>query len=175
MRCWACGKDNLEGEVFCIDCGFPQNRGKQSDVVTDIRCPVCNQINGADNAFCYHCGNYLSPIVEPQTCLKAKIVLPNGREIIDAGVSMLIDRSLFNDILSENELRLISRNHARITMDNDQYFIEDFGLRGNGSTNGTKLNGVSINDNGRHLLSDGDLIRLADIEGATLIFRKNQE
>lgn len=49
----------------------------------------------------------------------------------------------------------ISRRHVMVTIDSDQYYIQDIGSR-----NGTALNGQMLDTN-RHVLQDGDTIVLA--------------
>ncbi|MCS6994883.1 MAG: FHA domain-containing protein [Anaerolineales bacterium] len=51
--------------------------------------------------------------------------------------------------------KLISRQHAKITERNGEYFIEDLG-----SNNGTRLNGRRLPPGERTLLKDGDVIVL---------------
>jgi pSer/pThr/pTyr-binding forkhead associated (FHA) protein len=53
---------------------------------------------------------------------------------------------------------LISRKHIRFDCEDGECYIED-----RGSTNGTKLNGSSIEGKGRYLLREGDKVELADI------------
>lgn len=55
------------------------------------------------------------------------------------------------------EVGAVSRQHARIVRDKDQLKLEDMG-----SKNGTFLNGQAIT--GPSVLSDGDLIRICDLE-----------
>jgi len=66
--------------------------------------------------------------------------------------------------LKPEKADLISRNHLKLTCDGDDCFIED-----RGSTNGTKLNGSKIDNQGKYLLRDGDKIRLAGV--VTLTFK----
>jgi|GEM_PF-1771071 pSer/pThr/pTyr-binding forkhead associated (FHA) protein len=49
----------------------------------------------------------------------------------------------------------ISRRHARVYREDGEQFIEDLG-----STNGTKVNGITLAPYSPHLLMDGDLIHM---------------
>jgi pSer/pThr/pTyr-binding forkhead associated (FHA) protein len=61
----------------------------------------------------------------------------------------------------ENELTLlakkISRNHANIMYENNEYFLIDLN-----SGNGTKLNGILINPNEKTILRHSDIISISD-------------
>ncbi len=76
-----------------------------------------------------------------------------GRYFVLAGESVILGRAPFADLGFES--RLISRRHARITCEDDSYFIQDLE-----SANGTILNGVKIG-NEPTILRPGDLISLA--------------
>jgi pSer/pThr/pTyr-binding forkhead associated (FHA) protein len=55
----------------------------------------------------------------------------------------------------------VSRHHARIGKDNQNFFLEDVGLEGKGSTNGTYLNNSRIV--GKTLLSSGDVFLVGSV------------
>ena len=55
----------------------------------------------------------------------------------------------------------VSRHHAQITKEGDSYFIEDVGPEGQGSTNGTFVNGEKIA--GKTPISSGDMPSLATV------------
>jgi pSer/pThr/pTyr-binding forkhead associated (FHA) protein len=55
----------------------------------------------------------------------------------------------------------ISRHHARIVQEDENFFIEDIGREGKGSTNGTYLNGIRII--GKTLLSSGDIFLVGNV------------
>ncbi|NQY99537.1 MAG: FHA domain-containing protein [Bdellovibrionales bacterium] len=52
----------------------------------------------------------------------------------------------------------VSRNHFKITREQDQFFLQDLG-----SANGTELNGESLKPNNKVKLISGDLIQIMDI------------
>ena len=64
-----------------------------------------------------------------------------------------------NDMECTLQEHYISRRHALITTEKNTYYISDLG-----STNGTFLNGCRLQRGERQKLSDGDIIKLADVE-----------
>lgn len=55
----------------------------------------------------------------------------------------------------------VSRHHARITFEQNTYFIEDVGPKGNGSTNGTFLHGKRVTT--KTSISSGDIFLLGTV------------
>lgn len=55
----------------------------------------------------------------------------------------------------------VSRHHAQITCKGDSFFIEDLGVKGRGSTNGTYLNDQRIDT--RTSISHGDILLLGTV------------
>jgi pSer/pThr/pTyr-binding forkhead associated (FHA) protein len=66
-------------------------------------------------------------------------------------------RQDFTKYIPESDYKYISRRHFTILKENDKFFIQD-----EGSSNGTKLNGVEIKGAGRKELKDNDKIVVAD-------------
>jgi hypothetical protein len=95
---------------------------------------------------------------------RAKLVLPNGSDIILNGTIRPIGRDDFKGRISSTALRYVSRQHFWIRSDKGKHFIEDYQ-----SANGTKLNGVDIKGKGLHLLNDGDKI---DVAGMVVLIYK---
>ena len=62
----------------------------------------------------------------------------------------------------------VSRHHAQITSKSGNFFIEDLGANGSGSTNGTYLNEQRID--AETLISNGDILLLG-----TVLLRLNLE
>ena len=56
-----------------------------------------------------------------------------------------------------------SRHHARITNEDGDFFIEDVGPTGEGSTNGTYINEKRSKINGKTLINSGDMILLGTV------------
>lgn len=55
----------------------------------------------------------------------------------------------------------VSRHHAQITCKGDSFFLEDLGVNGKGSTNGTYLNGHIVNT--KTLISSGEMLLLGTV------------
>jgi hypothetical protein len=93
-----------------------------------------------------------------------KFILSNGEHIPLSGNSGSFGRSDFRTLVKADEADLISRRHIQFNCEDGECYIED-----RSSTNGTKLNGSSIDGKGRYLLREGDKVELADI--LTLTFK----
>ena len=93
-----------------------------------------------------------------------KFILSNGEHIPISGNAGSLGRSDFRSLVKPDEADLISRQHIRFDCEDGECFIED-----RNSTNGTRLNGSSIDGKGRYLLREGDRVELADI--LTLTFK----
>lgn len=127
---------------------------------------------------CKFCGRDLEPGETCSQCLA--IGLDPARYSLDealamrarAGHACLLDIESDREMMigkqrwgigrhPSNELPLndayVSRFHARITDENDQYYLEDLG-----STNGTLINGAALTS--RRPLSHGDKIRIGKSE-----------
>jgi len=91
-----------------------------------------------------------------------KFILSNGQQLSLSGNAGSLGRSDFSSLLKADEADLISRKHIRFDCEDGECYIED-----RGSTNGTRLNGSSIEGKGRYLLREGDKIELADILALT--------
>lgn len=77
------------------------------------------------------------------------------REVYILDKDVKLGRSNDNEIILKDQF--ISKHHAKIAIDESQYFLEDLE-----SANGTFLNGTRINDVVR--LNNGDIIKLGQIE-----------
>ncbi len=87
----------------------------------------------------------------------AELVLPNGTRIELTGEPIVIGRMPECDVvLSDSN---VSRRHAELRRNGDNTFITDLG-----STNGTKVNGVSVHE---QMLTSGDQITVGS---TTIIF-----
>jgi hypothetical protein len=96
--------------------------------------------------------------------IAAKLMTADGGHISLLESDGYLGRDDFRDLVIPDKARLISREHLRVNFEKGKYYIED-----RYSTNGTKINGSRINDKGRVLLKEGDVIELAD--AVTLTFR----
>ena len=68
-----------------------------------------------------------------------------------------LGRKDFQVLMPPEKAELISRQHILVTHENGQYQIEDLN-----STNGTKLNGSEISGSGKHIITNGDTVELAN-------------
>jgi hypothetical protein len=93
-----------------------------------------------------------------------RFVMSNGGAIPLSGGSATLGRNDFSSQVRADEADMISRRHLRFDYEDGEYYIED-----RGSTNGTRINGSSIEGKGRYLLKDGDKVELADV--LTLTFK----
>ena len=87
----------------------------------------------------------------------AKLVMPDGSEMLLAGNTRSFGRQDFEKLLPGDRVSFISRQHINVWYEDGKYYIED-----RGSTNGTRINGSEIRGSGRQALVDGDVIELAD-------------
>jgi len=86
-----------------------------------------------------------------------KFVTSDGGTVPISGSSGSLGRNDFRSMVKPDKADLISREHVRFECEDGDYYIED-----RNSTNGTKVNGARISGKGRFLLSDNDVIELAD-------------
>jgi hypothetical protein len=95
----------------------------------------------------------------------ATLVLMSGPNEVKAyplsGAQVSIGRSERSDIALADPG--VSRNHARIVREGDDFIVEDLG-----STNGTEVNGQPVR---RRRLADGDMVKLAN---SALQFRRER-
>lgn len=94
-----------------------------------------------------------------------KFVTSDGGIVPISGNTGSLGRSDFRSLAKPDKADLISREHIRFDNEDGEYYIED-----RNSTNGTKVNGTRISGKGRFLLSDGDIIELAD--ALTITFKQ---
>jgi hypothetical protein len=92
----------------------------------------------------------------------AKLVLPDGSEILIDDAVRSIGRDDFDKVVSPEDLKYISRQHMVIRAEDGKYLVEDLN-----STNGTKANGKDIRGKSRQELKDGDRIDVADVLALT--------
>ena len=147
----------------------------------EIKCPKCGASNPADSKFCSDCGEKLreAPAPEPTiptptptppptptpkpsvaklvTATGQEIALPGKAEIIigrtDVGVVADIDTTPFGGHPGG-----VSRRHCKITVQEDQYSIEDLNR-----TNGTFVDGTRLAANTPTPLQNGAQIVLGKV------------
>jgi pSer/pThr/pTyr-binding forkhead associated (FHA) protein len=147
-----------------------------------IKCPFCNSVYPENTLFCEECGSYLAPSdgqsTDPLTghigqdeqqsgrrtakilvlCIKdgGRIELPLSKEVVigrlDAGHAIFPDV----DLTQEEGMELgVSRRHARVSLRQDQVFVEDLN-----SLNGTFLNSTRLVPELPYPIKDGDELQL---------------
>jgi hypothetical protein len=145
-----CGVENEDGLYFCDKCsteligGVLISEAEPGDAVSAEQAP---------------------PVIKPPEAVRAKLVVKRtgrvGHEFVIDQESVNIGRwdpnsGVFTDIdLSDDDPgRYISRSHARISLNNGEYFIQDMG-----STNGTFVNkGPRLTMGSTQKLENGDEI-----------------
>ena len=184
ITCERCKTENLDGAQYCDECGAPlkpnsrpnlrSNPGANPSGATSIHADADGK-NGSHSRFpapqpevaggkADAAVNRSSPIGSTDEA-HAKLVIERGKSV---GKQFLLrtaesqigrwdaDGGIFPDIDldSEDPEAKISRRHARLTLHNGSYFLEDLG-----STNGTFVNrGKRLSPGARQPLNDGDEI-----------------
>jgi pSer/pThr/pTyr-binding forkhead associated (FHA) protein len=173
ITCDRCKTENLDGSQYCDECGAPLRpngrplpRGtsySQDGGQNGTHAPS----PGAHPEFA---GNRVSaglsyPPARPGNRPHARLVIERGRSSgkqfmlseVEAQIGRWdADGGIFPDIDldTDDPEAKVSRRHARITLSNGQYFLEDLG-----STNGTFINrGKRLAPGQRQALCDGDEI-----------------
>lgn len=121
-----------------------------------LMCAFCGYQNKREGRFCTSCGNRLAE----DSYVVARLVLladdERQKEYLVADAERIIGRDRGNDIVVEDEEA--SARHARVTYENDAFWIEDLD-----TTNGTFVNGEALT--GKHCLENEDLVKV----GRTLL------
>jgi hypothetical protein len=174
ITCERCKTENLEGAQYCDECGAPLRPNFRSNapgaggLVADpdgqngSHAPSSKRPEFASGSSAAH--NFASSIGSPPRP-HAWLVIERGRSLgkkfILSDVESQIGRwdadgGIFPDVDldSDDPEAKVSRRHARITLREGQYFLEDLG-----STNGTFVNrGKRLLPGHLHSLKDGDEI-----------------
>ena len=171
ITCDRCKTENLDGSQYCDECGAPLRPNGRANSVHQ------KPVRGGN-------GNHApSPGTQPElaggrvsaglsfsalrTSAKphARLVIEKGRSTgkqfmlsdVEAQIGRWdADGGIFPDVDldTDDPEAKVSRRHARITLSNGQYFLEDLG-----STNGTFINrGKRLPPGQRQALCDGDEI-----------------
>jgi hypothetical protein len=173
ITCERCKTENLDGSQYCDECGAPLKPNVRSDLSALGGSPEGNgrQANSGSLQPSEFATSQSSPSFKVSSVAKsgakphACLVIERGRS---AGKRFMLselesqigrwdaDGGIFPDVDldSEDPEAKISRRHARITLKNGQYFLDDLG-----STNGTFVNrGKRLKPGEPQLLSEGDEI-----------------
>ncbi len=173
ITCDRCKTENLDGSQYCDECGAPlRPNGRPAP-----RGTAYSQDGGQNgthaaprNAHPEFAGGRVSaglsyPPSRPGNKPHARLVIERGRSSgkqfmlseVEAQIGRWdADGGIFPDVDldTDDPEAKVSRRHARITLSNGQYFLEDLG-----STNGTFINrGKRLPPGQRQALCDGDEI-----------------
>jgi hypothetical protein len=176
ITCDRCKTENLEGSQYCDECGAPLRPNlRQSftdtaglhadnDGQNGSRAPVASQkpeFASGQAAAAFNVSSSLSSTPKAH----ARLVIERGRSLgkqfmlsdVEAQIGRWdADGGIFPDVDldADDPEAKVSRRHARITLRDGQYFLEDLG-----STNGTFVNrGKRLAPGYRQILRDGDEI-----------------
>jgi pSer/pThr/pTyr-binding forkhead associated (FHA) protein len=178
ITCDRCKTENLDGSQYCDECGAPlRPNGRASSYPNaggGYQPPGSHKGQNGNNAPSQgapefagrrvSAGLSFSSIRQPNKP-HARLVIEKGRS---SGKQFMLsdteaqigrwdaDGGIFPDVDldTDDPEAKVSRRHARITLSNGQYFLEDLG-----STNGTFINrGKRLPPGQRQVLCDGDEI-----------------
>lgn len=175
ITCERCKTENLDGAQYCDECGAPLRPNSRPDVAGGklIRIEADGQ-NGSHSpsavpqpelASGKAAANVNLSSVGSHQKAHAKLVIERGKSVgkifmLSSADSQIgrwdADGGIFPDVDldSDDPEAKVSRRHARITMSDGKYFLEDLG-----STNGTFVNrGKRLPPGTRQPLNDGDEI-----------------
>jgi serine/threonine protein kinase len=124
-------------------------------------CPSCGTLNRPASRFCRHCGYVFVPplppvlrVVEPRGA-RWEFPLREGAFVIGRpGGTLPVDL----DIAFYDPDGFISRNHARVTVQQRRYYVADLG-----SANGTYVNNERLAPLVQRSLRDGDQVRMGQV------------
>lgn len=157
LICPSCGANNPPGNDFCESCG--SNLSSQPPTAqAQIECPSCGRMNPPEELYCIGCSVNLKTAQRqtPTPSIMGILTGSDGNEI-KITKNETLGRAELSRFVSPDKTTLISRQHFTISLDGNNFYIED-----DDSTNGTMLNSVEIKDMGRQELKDGDEIKVSD-------------
>lgn len=171
ITCDRCKTENLDGSQYCDECGAPLRPNGRPN-------PIQNRpANGGNGSHAPSQGarpefaggrvsaglsfSALRTTAKPHARLVIEKGRSTGKQFMLSDVDSQIGRwdadgGIFPDVDldTDDPEAKVSRRHARITLNNGQYFLEDLG-----STNGTFINrGKRLPPGQRQALCDGDEI-----------------
>ena len=171
ITCDRCKTENLDGSQYCDECGAPLRPNGRPNPVQQHKPGHGNNGNHAPSpgpaelaAGRVSAGLSFSALrttAKPHARLVIEKGRSTGKQFMLSDVESQIGRwdadgGIFPDVDldTDDPEAKVSRRHARITLSNGQYFVEDLG-----STNGTFINrGKRLPPGQRQALCDGDEI-----------------
>jgi pSer/pThr/pTyr-binding forkhead associated (FHA) protein len=94
-------------------------------------------------------------LLKPKELL-GKLILPNGEQLTITQHNRIFGREDFLGLIISEKLLLIGKEHFKLTLKDEGFYIEDLN-----SKNGTQINGEEIKGKGKVLLKDRDQISVA--------------
>jgi pSer/pThr/pTyr-binding forkhead associated (FHA) protein len=127
-------------------------------------CPVCKSVTPLMEPYCGDCGFLLTSAPPEETALPPQeaapgelIAVTDGRRLrLNTGVNTVGRQG--TDVLITDST--ISRNHARITLENGSVTVEDLG-----SSNGTKVGDLRIGPNQPTAAANGTILKFGNWQG----------
>ena len=172
ITCDRCKTENLDGSQYCDECGAPlrPNGRPSGNPARPVSRAEGGNGNHAPNPHPEFAGGRVSASLsfsamrsspKPHARLVIEKGRSSGKQFMLSDVEAQIGRwdadgGIFPDVDldTDDPEAKVSRRHARITLNNGQYFLEDLG-----STNGTFINrGKRLPPGQRQALCDGDEI-----------------
>ncbi|HET6974753.1 MAG TPA: FHA domain-containing protein [Pyrinomonadaceae bacterium] len=170
ITCDRCKTENLDGSQYCDECGAPLRPNGRPSPVQQRPANGSNGNHAPSAGAPEFAGGRVSAslsfsALRSATKPHARLVIEKGRstgkQFMLSDVESQIGRwdadgGIFPDVDldTDDPEAKVSRRHARITLSNGQYFVEDLG-----STNGTFINrGKRLPPGQRQALCDGDEI-----------------
>ena len=136
--------------------------GNQTQMGGSVSCPGCGTNNPSMEIYCNECGLKLDTVIDTTQSVQSDeapgvlIDATGVRRNLKLGVNTVgrIDA----DVLLPDET--VSRLHARITIENNTFVLEDAG-----STNGSRVNDVRLSAGDVMQLQDGNAVRFGNWKG----------
>jgi pSer/pThr/pTyr-binding forkhead associated (FHA) protein len=160
MKCPQCGNDNIEGALFCDECGskLTEEEAQAPEVQEAPETPEAPEAPEAPAA-----GKMVLVLKDSGE----EIELPEADEVIIGREDPISEVFPDIDLTSHGgEEGGVSRKHCRIIKQGDEYKIEDLE-----STNLTFVNKKKLEPNQPEALNEGDEIRLGKV---VMTFRAGQ-
>jgi hypothetical protein len=150
LQCPSCGADNPASEAYCVDCGANLGGSAASPPVPVVTPPLVTPVAP------------LQPVVAV-----ARLTLANGQKTysLDKEITTMGRRSPADqiepdiDLTDDDPESYVSRRHAQIHRNDDQYVFEDVG-----SSNGSFINNTKVTAGVQQVLKDADRVRLGKTE-----------
>jgi len=177
-KCAKCDEELIEGHLFCTYCGTKQESPPEPQQASppepqqasppepqQASPPEPQQASPPEPQQDTPQSNVEEPSEVSNTSKTGKLVFPDDSKIEIDESQRLVGRA---DLIkfSNEDPKLISRGHFTIYEKNAKYYINDGNtiVQEKPSTHHTFLNEEDITDKGKVELSDGDIIKVSEVE-----------